>query len=476
MKKILSFALALLIVGGSMIACKDKKPEVPDDPETPCTHEDADTDYTCDKCGDELEKPACTQHEDADTDYKCDKCGAELEKPACTQHEDADTDYKCDKCGAELEKPACTQHEDADTDYKCDKCGAELEKPVDPDQPGDEPLEFTEVDEQVKAKVTVELRRAPAADAANIEDVLRVNQIVKRVAISTNGEWSKIYYEAEGLTGYYYVPSICLEVYVEPGQPGSDPSDFVVIDPSETVYVTTNDLNLRAQPSKNGSVVARLAFGTKLERIGKNAEGWSKVVINGNEYYVSSEYLTTEDVTGESFTSLEEPENKTVTADTLKIRTSPWMDDMDENVVGYLRKGDVVKCVAKSPDGYWYRIELTEGTFYYVGALYLSGYVPGPIIPGNPDEPDQPDEPIRPAVEFTTLTEPVLMYAINKQGGVRVYAEPDNLTATVKTLTTGAAVRCVAVSTDGTWYKVVLADNPSANFYIQSADLESGGK
>ncbi|MBQ7398392.1 MAG: hypothetical protein IJW09_06195, partial [Clostridia bacterium] len=93
LKKILSFTLALLIVG-SMVACKDKTPDEPKDPEPPCTtHEDANTDYKCDKCGAELEKPACTQHEDADTDYKCDKCGAELEKPACTQHEDADTDY-----------------------------------------------------------------------------------------------------------------------------------------------------------------------------------------------------------------------------------------------------------------------------------------------------------------------------------------------------------------------------------------------
>ena len=70
----------------------------------------------------------------------------------------------------------------------------------------------------------------------------------------------------------------------------------------------------------------------------------------------------------------------------------------------------------------------------------------------------------------------LLMYAINKTGGVRVYGEPDNLTATVKTLTVGAAVRCVAVSTDGTWYKVTFPEAPSVSFYIQAADLESSGK
>ena len=46
---------------------------------------------------------------------------------ACTSHVDANTDYKCDNCGAELEKPACTEHEDADKNGKCDKCDAEVE-------------------------------------------------------------------------------------------------------------------------------------------------------------------------------------------------------------------------------------------------------------------------------------------------------------------------------------------------------------
>ena len=434
MKKILSFALALLIVGGSMIACKDKTPEVPDDLD--------------DQPG--TEQPGT------------DEPGTDVPGTDVPGTEEPGTDEP----GTDVPGTDEPGTDEPGTDEPgTDEPGTDV--------PGE--LVFTDVNEQVKALMTVELRRSPAADAANIEDVLRVNQIVLRVAVSTNGEWSKVYYEAEGLTGYYYVPSVCLAVYVEPGQPGADPSDFVVIDPSEAVYVTTNDLNLRAKPSTSGSVVARLPFGTKLERIGKNGEGWSKVLVNGYEYYVASEYLTTEDVTGESFEMLEEALNKTVTADTLKIRTSPWMDDLDENVAGYLRKGDVVKCVAKSADGYWYRIELSEGTFYYVGALYLSGYVPGPVVPNEPDEPGV-DEPTRPTVTFTSLTEPVLMYAVNKTGGVRVYGEPDNLTATVKTLTTGAAVRCVAVSTDGTWYKVILSDNPSAYYYVQSADLESGGK
>ncbi len=456
LKKFLSFALALLIVG-SMVACKDKTPDEPKDPE-----------------------PPCTTHEDANADYKCDKCGAELEKPACTTHEDADTDYKCDKCGAELEKPACT-HEDADTDYKCDKCGAELEKPANPEKPE---ITFTEVNEQVYALVTVELRLKPAADVANVVGELRVNEVITRIGVSEDGEWSKIRYEAAGLEGEYYVASNCLALHTAPEQPGpedppvdppvKDPNEFVQIDPSEIVYVTTEALNLRTEPSMNGQVVTKLSLGTKLERIAKNEAGWSLVVYDGKQYYLSSDYVTTEDITGSTFVALEEAITKTVTADVLKKRTSPWMDPTDENVAAYLNKGTTVTCVAISPDGHWYRIQDVDGQYYYVGSKYLSGYS-GPVVTppvGGGDE----DPTVKPEVVFTTLTEPQMMYAVNKTGGVRVYASPDSLTATVTTLTVGTAVKCVAISTDGEWYKVVLTAGQTADLYVQVVDLESNGK
>ena len=455
LKKILSFTLALLIVG-SMVACKDKTPDDPEQPDnTPCTHEDADTDYKCDKCGEELQKPACT-HEDADTDYKCDKCGEELEKPV---------------------DPVCT-HEDTDLDYKCDKCGESLKAPE---------LNFTEVDEQVYALVTVELRREPAADVANVAGELRVNEVVTRIGVSEDGEWSKIRYEAAGLEGEYYVASNCLALYTAPEQPGpddpddpvvppvTDPNEFVQINPSEFVYVTTEALNLRTEPSMNGQVVTKLSFGTKLERIAKNEAGWSVVIYEGNQYYLSSDYVTTEDITGSSFVALEEAVTKTVTADVLKKRTSPWMDPTDENVAAYLNKGATVKCVAISPDGYWYRIQDTDGQYYYVGAKYLSGYN-GSVTPPVGGGDNNNDQPSKPDVVFTTLVEPQILFAVNKTGGVRVYASPDSLTATVTTLTVGTSVKCVAISTDGEWYKVILTPDQTASLYIQVADLESNGK
>lgn len=104
MKKFLALLLAALMVLSmlAMVACQpaDTPDDPKDDPKDDCkTHVDANTDYKCDNCGADLEKPACT-HEDADTDYKCDKCGAELEKPDV----DSELQEKLDKVIERIEK------------------------------------------------------------------------------------------------------------------------------------------------------------------------------------------------------------------------------------------------------------------------------------------------------------------------------------------------------------------------------------
>ncbi len=69
----------------------------------------------------------CTEHVDADSNYVCDNCGAELEKPPviCDEHTDKDNDAKCDVCGEDIpdpRPPVCEEHKDEDGDLKCDAC------------------------------------------------------------------------------------------------------------------------------------------------------------------------------------------------------------------------------------------------------------------------------------------------------------------------------------------------------------------
>jgi len=62
-----------------------------------------------------------------------------------------------------------------------------------------------------------------------------------------------------------------------------------------TKYVNVSQgssLNMRSKPSTSGSVVAKLAAGTSV-KVYSEADGWAKVTANGQEGYVSSEFLTT---------------------------------------------------------------------------------------------------------------------------------------------------------------------------------------
>lgn len=63
---------------------------------------------------------------------------------------------------------------------------------------------------------------------------------------------------------------------------------------NETVYVTASSVNMRESCSVDAKVVQTLSKRTKLQRVGYSNE-WSKVVLDGKEGYISSEFLTTEE-------------------------------------------------------------------------------------------------------------------------------------------------------------------------------------
>lgn len=59
----------------------------------------------------------------------------------------------------------------------------------------------------------------------------------------------------------------------------------------ETVYVDAVNLNVRVLPQPGAEIVTRLNTGAELKRTGYS-EGWSRVLLDGRECYVSSRYLT----------------------------------------------------------------------------------------------------------------------------------------------------------------------------------------
>jgi uncharacterized protein YgiM (DUF1202 family) len=63
-------------------------------------------------------------------------------------------------------------------------------------------------------------------------------------------------------------------------------------DVNETVY-TTGSTYARNAPGEEGEVAKVIAAGTQIRRIGKGSDGWDKVDINGELYYMSSDALST---------------------------------------------------------------------------------------------------------------------------------------------------------------------------------------
>lgn len=72
-----------------------------------------------------------------------------------------------------------------------------------------------------------------------------------------------------------------------------EPAELEFTEVNETVYVYgTNILNVRKEPSADSKQMGEMKEGEQVTRIGYNAK-WSKISYYGNEYYASSDYLTT---------------------------------------------------------------------------------------------------------------------------------------------------------------------------------------
>jgi uncharacterized protein YgiM (DUF1202 family) len=171
-----------------------------------------------------------------------------------------------------------------------------------------------------------------------------------------------------------------------------DTSDFVKLESPETVYVVVDTaLNLRAEPHINGEVKMRVGFGTKMERVALN-NSWSEVSYNGQTYYAYSEFLTNEQITDEGYTPLAAPQTMYVTAQSMWVRYYPSMLEAAKvpyTVMDGLHYGDAVQVIAISPDNSWAKV-IIMGNEYYVGYQHLSTAAPAggseivePEIPGG---------------------------------------------------------------------------------------------
>ena len=140
---------------------------------------------------------------------------------------------------------------------------------------------FEAVDEQVTAKDATNLRTSPSTTDSEVVYTLPNGEYVQRVGVNPNG-WSKLIYN--GQTVYAKTSYLTTATYSDDG--------FAAVDEQVTAKI---EVNLRTAPTTEGSeIVYTLKNGEYVHRIGKSADGWSKLEYNGQIVYAMTDYLTTE--------------------------------------------------------------------------------------------------------------------------------------------------------------------------------------
>ncbi|SCH07312.1 SH3 domain-containing protein [Romboutsia sp. 1001713B170207_170306_H8] len=184
--------------------------------------------------------------------------------------------------------------------------------------------------------------------STSYRSITKINKGTKVEVISESNGWSKIKYD--GRIGYVY------STYLSDIEPSYTNTT--------TKTVNTDSLNVRSGPSTSYSIVGKINKGTKVEVISES-NGWSKIVYNGKECYVSSRYLDEESYNSGN-TDNEIITTKIVNTDSLNVRSGP---STSYSKLGTLSKGSKVEVISESNG--WSKI-VYNGKEAYVSSTYLS--------------------------------------------------------------------------------------------------------
>ena len=172
----------------------------------------------------------------------------------------------------------------------------------------------------------------------------------------------------------------------------------------------TASLRLRSEASVQSATLAYAPYSSQVSILAEAAGGWYKVIYDGKEGYMSSEWLDVE-LTGDGADAdadqeAEELRQGTVTADVLNVRSGPGTG---YGKVGSLKKGATVSITDESHDG-WYGI-LSGEVEGYVSAEYID------LAPAPGTEDPQPDTSPEEQPETETRQGTVTADVLNVRSG-----------------------------------------------------------
>ncbi len=162
-------------------------------------------------------------------------------------------------------------------------------------------MKFNEVNDEVTAKETTNLRNVPSqGEESFIIHILQNGEVVKRTGMSDEG-WSRLEYDGQVVYAMsnLLTTDLTKKAATESGATGTSDSSLPEI---QTKFVDVNEqvtpkieVNLRLLPSvtnPKAKVVATVKNGEVFTRTGSNDElGWSRVEYKGQVLYCISSYV-----------------------------------------------------------------------------------------------------------------------------------------------------------------------------------------
>lgn len=222
---------------------------------------------------------------------------------------------------------------------------------------------FTEVNELVVLKETVNLRKEPSTSADSYGTANKGTVLV-RTGIGDNG-WDRILTK-EGYVAYTKSEYLSTEV-----------GDTDYAECNETV-VTTDVVNAREAASTTSAIIETLNKGTELTRVARGKNGWSKVLLaSGKTAYVYSEYLTIKEESGDGDTDIGDgTEDSTAKSGIVSVnsyvnyRSGPGTT---YDALGQISAGTLIVRLENGSDG-WDKIVSPKGEVAYIKSEYLDAY------------------------------------------------------------------------------------------------------
>ncbi|WP_051641028.1 N-acetylglucosaminidase, partial [Bacillus sp. MB2021] len=139
-----------------------------------------------------------------------------------------------------------------------------------------------------------------------------------------------------------------------------------------------SSLNMRATPSTSGTILSKLAAGTVVT-VQSEENGWSKIIVNNLEGYVSTEYLTAKDNGSTNVTINKSYVNYNLTLEdmtNIQLKVNPQTDTKYDT---YIREDAIVFKTSDSTKGTvlgsGWRLRGGAGTDYSVVSTLTSGQV-----------------------------------------------------------------------------------------------------